>query len=488
MIQPGTHSDPRAISRFRTEMEAAARLKHANIVQIYEVGDCHGRAYCALEYVDGGSLEKTIAGTPLPARQAAALAETLAQAVDHAHQHGVIHRDLKPANVLLTADGIPKITDFGLAKQIEGDARQTQSGEILGTPSYMAPEQAEGKIREIGPPADVYASGAILYELLTGRPPFKGETLLETLEQVRSQEPVSPSQLQPKLPRDLCTICSKAMAKSPERRYARAGDLADDLRRFLDGKPIHARPVGQLERLWRWCRRNRAVATLITLVGGLLLAVAIGSMLAALSINAAGQEAAKRAEAETEAKEKAEQNFQHAFDAVDKYFMLVSERKELRAHGLEAVRRDLLRKAQQFYEQFIRERGEDASLQEPLMIARYRLAVLTDEIDSPAAAIPLYQQALALADQVARAHPEVVIYQTNVARIHSALGSAFRTTGRLDEAEAAILAARDILEQLVQDHPTVALYRMHLARTLANLSGLYRETNRLSKAEPMQRR
>jgi serine/threonine protein kinase len=242
--------------------------------------------------VEGFSLAQWLAGTPRSGQEAAHLMETLARAVYYAHQQGIIHRDLKPGNVLLgvgvqrsTVNGpqktersllssIPKIADFGLAKRLDATAgaEQTRTGEILGTPSYMAPEQAEGKSSMIGPGADIYSLGAILYELLTGRPPFKGESTLDTLLQVRSQEPVAPSRLQPKVPRDLETICVKAMAKSPDRRYGTADELANDLRRFLDGKPILARPVSQVEKLWRWGRRNPMVAALSATILLVLLA------------------------------------------------------------------------------------------------------------------------------------------------------------------------------------------------------------------------
>jgi WD40 repeat protein/serine/threonine protein kinase len=302
MILSGALADAQERARFRAEAEAAARLQHPNIVSVYEVGEQDGRAYCAMEHVDGGSLAQRLAGTPQAPQLAAQLVETLARAAHYAHEHGIVHRDLKPANILLSISDFrfqisdclgnadilrkpeilnlqsvnPKITDFGLAKHLDGEpGLQTRTGEILGTPSYMAPEQAEGRVKEVGPAVDVYALGAILYELLTGRPPFHGETPLETLEQVRTQEPVSPSRLQPRLPRDLGTICLRALAKAPGRRYISAGELADDLRRFTDGRPITARPVGRAEKLWRWCRRRPLVAGLLlivalALVGGLV--------------------------------------------------------------------------------------------------------------------------------------------------------------------------------------------------------------------------
>jgi tetratricopeptide (TPR) repeat protein len=273
MLLAGGHAGPELLARFQTEAEAVARLVHPHIVQIYEVGEQDGLPYFSLEFVAGGSLAKKLAGKPQPAREAAQLVETLARAMHFAHQHGIMHRDLKPANVLLTSDGVPKITDFGLAKRLEADSSQTRSGTLVGTPSYMAPEQARGQVREVGPPADVYALGAILYELLTGRPPFLAATVLDTLEQVRSQEPVPPSRLQPKVSADLETICLKCLQKEVEKRYASAQALADDLHRFLAGVPILARPVRAPERLWRWCRRNPRVAGLSAVVLVLLAAV-----------------------------------------------------------------------------------------------------------------------------------------------------------------------------------------------------------------------
>jgi WD40 repeat protein len=266
--------------RFRIEAEAAARLLHPHVVQIFEVGEVNGRPFLALEYCPGGSLADRLNGTPLPPTAAAGLVKTLAGAVHAAHLAGVVHRDLKPANVLLVeGPDVPlpqctaKISDFGLAKML-GQAGHTESGAVLGTPSYMAPEQAGGKNKEIGPAADVWALGAILYELLTGRPPFKAASALDTLLQVAADDPVPPTRLQPKVPRDLETICLKCLHKEPPRRYASALELADDLGRFLGGEPIRARPVGVLERAARWVRRRPAVAALLALV----LAVALAGL------------------------------------------------------------------------------------------------------------------------------------------------------------------------------------------------------------------
>jgi serine/threonine protein kinase len=262
------------LERFRTEGGAVARLRHPNIVQIYEVGDHAGRPYLVLEHVEGGSLAEKLNGAPLPPREAAALLLPLADAVQHAHQAGILHRDLKPANVLLSTVGkasspvsaeedrrerlsyVPKITDFGLAKRLDVEGGHTQTGSVLGTPSYMAPEQAEGRLADAGPATDVYALGATLYEMLTGRPPFTGTTVLEILEHVRTLDPVPPRALQPGVPRDLEVICLKCLQKRPADRYDSAATLAEDLQNFLAGEAIRARPLNLLDHFRRQLSRK----------------------------------------------------------------------------------------------------------------------------------------------------------------------------------------------------------------------------------------
>src|SRR5260221_5510987 len=298
MVLAGGHASPRELIRFRIEAEAVARLQHPNIVQIHEVGEADGHPYCALEYIEGGSLANRLGSPPFATNEAASLVEALARAMQLAHSRNVVHRDLKPANVLLApnpkseirnpkqiriakeanpkpgsgqvadledsgsgivadfefrvSDFIPKVADFGLARQLDDDSGQPQAGAVVGTPSYMAPEQAAGEAHAAGPAADVYALGAILYECLTGRPPQRGATVAETLEHVRTREPEPPRRLRPNVPRDLETICLKCLRKEPERRYASAEALAEDLRRWAAGEPIAGRAVSGLGRTALW--------------------------------------------------------------------------------------------------------------------------------------------------------------------------------------------------------------------------------------------
>jgi serine/threonine protein kinase len=301
MILAGSHASPSQQARLRGEAEAVARIRHPHIVQIYDIGTHEGKPFLVLEFVEGISLDKALQA-PWPPHDAAQVVKEIASAVHAAHQAGIVHRDLKPANILLQKDVgrrmkdesrpdassvsslilhpssfVPKIADFGLAKQLDDGAGRTHSGTILGTPSYMAPEQAAGEIHQIGPWTDVHALGAILYELLTGRPPFQAESAFATLTQVRSQQPASPRALKADVPRDLETICLRALHKHPDRRYRSAHELADDLERFLRGDAIQARPDPVLTRVWTWLRRDERIrdAGIVMLVNAAVRTVAL---------------------------------------------------------------------------------------------------------------------------------------------------------------------------------------------------------------------
>jgi serine/threonine protein kinase len=278
MVLASHYPNPLDLARFRREAEAVAALRHPNIVQIHD--EAAGRHYFVMEFVEGGSLAEKLAGKPLAERYAAEVTAKVASAVQFVHQMGFIHRDLKPANILLTADGTPKIADFGLVRSIDAGPEFTLDGACLGTPSYMAPEQALGKASAIGPAVDIYALGAVLYEMLTGQPPFKGQSAADTDRQVIAEAPVPPSRWNPNVSRDLQAICLKCLNKSPSRRYASAEDLADDLHRFLDGQPVLARPIGVIERTVNWARRRLALAAIVVTV-----LIALGAVVSFLHPN-----------------------------------------------------------------------------------------------------------------------------------------------------------------------------------------------------------
>lgn len=279
MILGGRLAEEADVARFRAEARAAATLQHPHIVAIHEIGEAHGQPFFSMDYVPGQSLAAALRDGPLPATRAARLLHAIAGAVHYAHEHGILHRDLKPANVLLDEQGQPRVTDFGLAKQFlnpEQETRNTeltQTGQVLGSPNFMPPEQAAGKHRELTPASDIYSLGALLYHCLTGRPPFLADSVPETLRLAAETDPVAPRLLNPSIPRDLETVCLKCLAKEPSRRYATAQELVEELGRFLRDVPIHARPTSRMEKLWRWCRRHPALAAVSALAGVLVIAV-----------------------------------------------------------------------------------------------------------------------------------------------------------------------------------------------------------------------
>jgi serine/threonine-protein kinase len=526
MILAGAHAGGEAVRRFQAEAEAIARLKHPNIVQIYASGEHDGRPFFEMEYVEGGSLDRALDGTPRLPREAARLIETVARAVGEAHRLGIVHRDLKPGNILVAADGAPKVADFGLAKALGADSDLTRSDSVLGTPSYMAPEQAGGHAKEAGPAVDVYALGAILYELLVGRPPFRGASVLETLEQVKTAEPVPPSRLVPGLPRDLETIALKCLQKEPARRYESAAALAEDLRRFAAGEPTRARPIGAAERAWRWARRHPGVAVLsTTLVVTLAMGLAVMTLLWArsegLRLDADQQRQAadrlrvqadhRREQAEENLAEadrqrtRAEANLAAARAAVDDYLTKVASDRLLAAPGLQTLRRDLLRSALGFYREFLSQHKDDPALRAGLAevhlrVGRiYRELGVDEAVASFRAARDLYHalaaarsddrearlgladcqlalgqpaEAVALLDALHRAVPGDDRARRRLADAYHALASEVAAAGRMADALEAHRKALPLREASARARPDEPEARLQLAATLNSLGAL----------------
>ena len=485
MLLAGACASPELLDRLRNEAEAVARMQHPHVVQIFEVTEHDGLTCLVLEYVDGGTLAQKLGGAPQPVNEGARLVETLARTIHQAHVQGIVHRDLKPANVLMTADGIPKITDFGLAKLLVGGVSLTATGETLGTPSYIAPEQIDAR-SSVGPPADVYALGTILYELLTGRPPFRGESSQETIRQVIFDEPVTPSRFRPQLPRDLETICLKCLEKDPRRRYHSAEELADELRRFLDGKPIKARPVGPAGRLWRWGRRDPKTAGLTAAVAALLAVGCVGAAIAAFQFQQGYYRERQLYQNERRARDLAEDQSRLAMDAIRTYHTGVSQDALLRQPELKELRKSLLLGAHDFYlrlkENLEGRRSNDPATRLKLAQACLDLGRLATQIGSMKDARASYEQALALHRGLADDYPEYT-HQRDLANTYNAIGDLDTKTGRYDDAETAFQRALRIQEELVRQLPDNDQYRNDLAGTNSKLGTVYHLIGKLDLAK-----
>jgi eukaryotic-like serine/threonine-protein kinase len=477
MIPAGALASPQLRARFQVEAEAVASLQHPNIVQVYEVGEYDFCPYLAMEFVDGGNLYEYLAGEPPPPPAAAELVETLARAIHRAHQRGIVHRDLKPANILLGRDPdgagtlhlIPKITDFGLAKRLAEGKGQTATGAIMGTPSYMAPEQASGRVREIGPPTDVYALGAILYEMVTGQPPFQGETELDTIKRVMSEEPAAPCRLRPKLPRDLETICLKCLEKEPARRYASAESLADDLRRFLNGEPITARPAGRVERAWKWAKRRPALATLFAVILGTAV-VLTGSLTWSYA-------------RVLDERDRQRQNLRVARQAIDYLYNKMDSEGLFDEPQLDPFCQEFLEKAQELYKDLAQGHSNDAGVRHDIAQAWSRLGDIQRMRDQHDAAQKAYGEAISRQEELRRDYPQEPRYREDLANSHNWLGESLREQGRPpDEAEGHYRTALGLQQELIRAGGSEPNYCMELARSHYNLGIIERETGRLLEA------
>jgi tetratricopeptide (TPR) repeat protein len=436
VLLAGAHAGEDARDRFRTEANAAARLQHPNIVPIYEVGEHDGRPYLVLRCVDGGSLKQRLDGTPLDGRWAAELVEAVARAVHHAHEHGVIHRDLKPANILLDADGTPHVADFGLAKKVDSAASTpaagpTRTGDVVGTPSYMAPEQARGRSGELGPAADVYALGAILYELLTGRPPFKAETPAETLLQVQLDDPVPPRRIQKKVPRDLETICLTCLHKNPLKRYHTALDLAADLHRFGNNRPIRARPAGVWERVVKWVKRSPLRAALV----GIVTLGPLAFLAYVLWSNAALRDAAAReqhkAEEATTQRALATSYLHSALDAFEPLALDVKGDSLAKTEEGRQFRQTFCDRARELSRTLLQDKeNPDPVVQREVGRALYLLGVTHEVAGNGVAALEAYTDALVRQEKLVDGFPAEVPYRVDLAVTYQSVFDLHAASGR----------------------------------------------------------
>jgi serine/threonine-protein kinase len=459
MLRAGALATEDDLRRFQNEAEAVAMLDHPHIVPILEVGQHDGRRYFSMKLIGGQSLDRKLGEFTADLKASARLVKTLAEAVHHAHQRGILHRDLKPGNVLLDEHGEPHVTDFGLAKRVQADGDLTLSGAILGTPAYMAPEQASGNRRLVTTVTDVYGLGAILYALVTGRAPFRGDSPAQTLEQVRGWTLEPPSKLNPRVLRDLEVIVLKCLEKEPERRYGSAAALVDDLQRYLDGEPILARPTGLAIRAWMWCKRNPALARLAS---ALMLAVLVLLILGAGIILV---ERHRRLEAE--ARVLAQTNFDLARKAVEDYFTRVSEDTLLKKQDSVDIRRlrgELLTMALGYYREFLRQRSNDPELRRQLADAQFRVGQILFEIgDRPEEALAAFNASIALWDELRSAAPDDPEVRARLARVYLALGAQHTWSRDFPPAFAAFGRSRDILMKLHGERRADASYRFSLA-------------------------
>ncbi len=474
--------DERLTARFRDEARAVAKLQHPNIAQLFDTGTADGRPYYSLEFADGGTLAGKWDGKPQDPAAVSAVTETVARAIQHSHEHGILHRDLKPGNVLLAADGTPKVADFGLAKELPsaaagvstlpGGNALTRTGEVVGTPAYMPPEQASGVTSSLTAAADVYSLGAMLYEGLTGRPPFTAPDALQTLFLVLASDPVPPKTLQPKLPADLNTICLKCLEKQPKKRYATAGELADDLGRWRRGEPIVARPVGRVERAVKWAKRNKAGAALVGLSAVFLVALigfAVAQVVNAVQLRAANDElAAKneelgRANADLErSKGETEAMLGYALNTLDEYHFDLSDRLATVPAG-EKLRVEVLQQARKTLDELYDANPQRKAVWDHLVNGYQRLGNALHQIGDAAGAEAAYARAEAAARRLVEFDPTSVANRAARGQLLLQRAGALNQLGR--EAEAAVCVADGlrVASDLDASHPQdVDVIRLNL--------------------------
>lgn len=464
------------LERFRAEARAAAQLDHPRIVPIFETGEVDKQPYIAMGFIEGTSLEAKLRQTPLPPRDAARITAQVAEAVHFAHSQGIVHRDLKPANILIDTDGTPRVTDFGLAKRTFTNEGLTATGQILGTPSYMSPEQTLGKSEQVGPASDVYSLGALLYASLTSQPPFRASSIPETLRQVAEKEPPSPRTINSEVPLDLEIICLKCLRKDPAERYADAFQVHAELQRFLDGEPIQARPLPWWSRLWKWCKRNPSLASVVGLLLASLIGLAAsGSGMALVSQRYVRQMNLKN-QALVTANAVAARNLHASETAVEVFLTEVSEDPELLANtpGAQALRKRLLTRAKDYYEQLLRDNSE-SELPSRMAHARIRLGNILDWTGDSAGALKEYEHAQTLLKQQLKRRPS----QEDSLDLAGAFANSATALQELNKSDALRRAeeGREILTNLLNKTPEDRRLILALTKCELNLSGIYMDTH-----------
>jgi serine/threonine-protein kinase len=469
--------------RFEREARAAAAVHHPNVVTTYCVTNTLGFAlpYLVMEYIDGQTVaDRLRQGKALPHREAAEIAAQVAAALDAAHRQGLVLRDVKPSNIMLEKHGQVRITDFGLARAADGTDPISSPGAVVGTPSYMSPEQVQAPSR-VDERSDLFSLGVVLYEMLTGERPFRG-TAEATMFQVVNEEAVLPRRLQPQVPRDLETVCLKCLRKEPAKRYASAKALADDLGRFLRGEPVQARPISPWERTVKAVRRRPALAALVVVAALALTTVIGGALWHNAQLSAALWDIEKEQKQTQRQRDRARDRLIAEAGIVNKFLSKVTDSPEMKARGVEPLRKQLLAMAIQYYEELVREQDSEPRMQAERGRAYGRLAVLLQETGNPAGAESAFGEALAIAERLAHAYPAEARYQSLLGEILHNLAGFYAHTNRPELAEPHYLRAIDIWDVLWKSSPGEARYAAGVHSGHTGLGLLYRQTNRKLEA------